>query len=273
MKKLVLLLAAGLVAGLITTGCDSWTRTPPTLISPEEGEVFQTEAPSFSWEEQGRIDSFRIEISTDSSLGALKIIDEELTATSYALNSTIFEGLPRGKYFWKVANIMGGVELWSEERTFQIDHDLPELNLDTTYYPLALGYKWVYQNWIDDEVEDTNSVEVTEVTNNSELTTYTITIVPSHGMSFDLPSPTILFGNLLYPGLDSVSGSEDTLHVYSSSSGVSETPWESSNTTDRVKGLGLLYQYIRYSDWNVEQTFEDRLLYFIKSEDTVWTAD
>jgi hypothetical protein len=275
MKKLVLLFAAGLAA----IGCDTWTRTPPTLISPEEGEVFQTEAPSFSWGEQERIDSFRIVISTDSSLGALTLIDEELTATSYALNSTIFEGLPRGKYFWKVANIMGGVELWSEDRTFQIDHDLPELDLDTTYYPMTIGYKWIYQNWCDGTVYDTNQVEITSISKIGIRTLFTFTVTSQTGMEdfqYDLSTSDFIFGNLMYysPGrVYPIRTSYDTLTVSSSSSGVWETPWESWYSGKRIKGVGLCSQQNEWQDYYYYQIYEDYLLYFIKCEDTVWTAD
>jgi len=252
------------------------------LHSPEDEAVFTEDTPTFAWGNQERIDSFHIVIWADSSLGSLTLIDKLVTDTTYTIPSSIFEGLPRGKYFWKAANIMEGVELWSEVRFFQIDHDLPALDLDTTYYPLALGYKWVYQNWVDGDIYDTNSVEVTEIISETYQITYTITTISTIGMqdfSYDLPQQTILLGNLLYcyRRVNSVTGSNDTLHLHSSESGAGvETGgyWSSSTTRNRVKELGLLYQEWTYwaEAWG-EQTFEDRLLYFIKGEDTMWTAD
>jgi hypothetical protein len=277
--RVVKVLSALCVAILVMGGCDNWLRIPPTLRSPEDEAVFTEDTPTFAWGNQERIDSFHIVIWADSSLESLTLIDKLVTDTTYTIPSSIFEGLPRGKYFWKVANIMEGVELWSEVRFFQIDHDLPALDLDTTYYPLGLNYKWVYQNWVDGDIYNTNSVEVSSIEEVGNKTVFTLTITSQTGMSdfqYDLTSSAFILGNLMYYGSGRfypLCASKDTLTVSDYDSGVSDTPWNYYYSGKRIKGLGLRSQKSEWEDYYNYQIYEDYLLYFIKGEDTVWTAD
>jgi hypothetical protein len=113
--------------------------SPPVLISPVNGAVFDTVPPTFIWSSDSLSKGYLFRIWTDSTTE----VDESLEDTTYSMPQGSFDGLAEGTYNWAAATISAeGVEFWSETWRLIIERPEPVTDLDTTYFPFGRGYEW-----------------------------------------------------------------------------------------------------------------------------------
>ncbi len=155
---------------VLIIGC-SMEPDAPKLISPQEGEVFDMIPPTFIWSSEEYAEGYAIivdETPPDLSdlIGPMPFSDE-LADTTVTMHQEAFDLLNNTTYYWHVASLWtenGDTSYnWSEWRTFVIKKpEEPQgLDLDTTYFPFGLGYKWCYES-NNGGVYDTFTVEVTD---------------------------------------------------------------------------------------------------------------
>ncbi len=294
--RVIKVLSAFCVVILVMGGCDILDPNLPRLIYPEEGEVFTVEAPTFEWSSRNRAVSYKIHVY-DFSPDDKTLIETETQDTTFALPQDLFDGAPSGNYFWKVASISeDGDNFWSDLHSFNFDKTIPEINLDTTYFPFGLNYQWIYEHiytdsdMYSDSIYDTVIISCTSVATDDYYETYILEI----GF-FDVGEKVVIFGNLvsvfdqskislfpqeeyshLYPF--SYDYSKDTLILNSGySSWVGQYPREGSYHVYRVQGIGVVKEEISEGPVPKAQgpfTYDVyRLLYFIKGADTVWRCE
>ena len=146
----------------------------PTLTAPENGTVFDTLPPTFIWSWEEFADDYVIRIYMGSSTD----IQDTLAGTTYAMSKTLFETLLNGTYNWAAAAMSEDGELfWSESRSFVIDKpEEPQgLDLDTTYFPLGLGYEWCFERYARSEGDDGEG----QTWNFDRYDTFTVSIIDS----------------------------------------------------------------------------------------------
>ncbi|MCK4231583.1 hypothetical protein KAX21_01410 [candidate division WOR-3 bacterium] len=156
---------------LAFSGCTHVVNVPqiPTLIVPEDPAVFEAEPPTFIWTSDSLFlaDAYIIIILKDSLRSEDTLVYETLEDTTYTMPQDIFNSADSGTYCWVavVHWIDGNVETTAhgDPRTFVIKKpEEPQgLDLDTTYFPFGLGYKWCYES-NNGGVYDTFTVEVTD---------------------------------------------------------------------------------------------------------------
>jgi hypothetical protein len=287
------------VVGLIVS-CQVEYPEPPELISPQDGAVFDILPPTFIWSRENSLDNYVIRIAKDNFLTGEIIVDDTLEDTIYHMSENDFEIALNADYFWSVAPLdaQGGVT-WREFRKLTLNKPIPELNLDTTYFPFGLNYNWSYETYTlheewtwpyPDTTYDTIAWEVVDslllgnewrfILQNDESFLDTVFIRGSKIFIFGewLPLKPVT-GN--YGSGIKVGYRKDTLYVTSHTAGSymwDETLtayWECDQSYSRIKGIGLIYEDSYYhevfgqngSTWTY---WKSSLLYFCKGTDTVW---
>ena len=295
MKRALRLVA--ILAGIAAiSGCQrSEPPQSPELIAPEDGAVFETEPPTFIWSSDALAEDYVIRIYMGSSTD----IQDTLSDTTYAMSKTLFETLLNGIYNWAAAAMSeDGESFWSESRSFVIEkpEEPQSLDLDTTYFPLGLGYEWCFErhNWGHYDFEewdsyDTFTVSVIDSTWSSNSDTLLLDLDQDcwHRF-FDFPcAPIVILGNKIRVkggyvpitppdtswtdgiGWIEIGYNGDTLHYYA----IWEPYYEEFEdfSVKRIKGIGAVLQSSDYwgKEWYSDH-IADRLLYFYNRQDTVW---
>lgn len=297
---------AAILAGLmlIFSICQQEEPEAPTLISPEDGAVFDTIPPTFVWSSDSLADDYMIRIYTDSTTE----LEDTLQDTTYTMSNDLFETLTIGTYTWAAATLSTSDEpLWSESRTFIIDKPEPgTLDLDTTYFPFGLGYEWCYErhdwgyNAYVDPVEewDTTYIYTIKVTDSSFLgDTLFLQLEEQGGRLEHLQNPVRIWCDTIkvrmkfagitatrhllvikpdpdsfYPGdYVSIGYNYDTLII----SGCYEfTPSRySTRYITRVEEIGALRESYYSVVPDASMSVTDRLLYFYNGQDTIYKSD
>jgi hypothetical protein len=297
--------------------CEVWTfnvdkSSPPPapiLIAPEDGAVFDLEPPDFIWHKDSEVTNYVIRIVKDAFFTGEKIVVDTLKDTTYTMTQEDFEIALNADYVWSVASLyLKGGLTWREFRSFTLDKPMPELDLDTTYFPLGLNYEWAYERHLwGADYSDPNNPDPPVW---DYYDTVTITVADSvfgvNGWEFylegylfrDVGYTVYIFGNRVLvfdeekiPFNPEATGpvdpnqgveiiySSDTLNL---SLKLSET-WEpigeswSERTTSRIKGIGVVAQLFESwsygHGWEKESNVVDSLLYFYNGKDTVWRRE
>ena len=132
--------------------------TAHALISPADGSVLDTVPPTFTWSSDSLSYGYLFRIWTNSTTE----VEDSLGDTTYAMSQEFFDGLVEGTYNWSAATVSAsGKKFWSDAWSFIITRPEPVIDLDTTYFPFGLGYKWCYES-NNGGVYDTFTVEVTD---------------------------------------------------------------------------------------------------------------
>ncbi|HEX2869521.1 MAG TPA: aryl-sulfate sulfotransferase [Ignavibacteriales bacterium] len=88
----------------------------PVPFSPKDNEIVNGEASvTLSWGTKGIVQTYNLQVSTDSTFSNPKVDIKDLTATSYTLSSLA----NNAKYFWRVNNSnSAGISEWSTVNKF-----------------------------------------------------------------------------------------------------------------------------------------------------------
>jgi hypothetical protein len=159
---------------LIILGCEKPVPQAPTLIEPEDGAVFDTLPPTFMWSSDELADEYVIRIYMGSSTD----IQDTLGDTSYSMSGSLFETLLNGTYNWAAAAMSEEGELfWSESRGFVVNkpEEPQDLDLDTTYFPLGVGYQWCFERYERSEGDDGEE----QTWDYERFDTFTVTVTDS----------------------------------------------------------------------------------------------
>lgn len=267
---------------------------PPTLLFPQKDENIST-APTFVWQKEPLAEYYRIKVYGQDLPMPDTIISDKTSDTAYSLSEEKFRICYNGKYLWQVAAVAPGGEIfWSEPQEFYFNKTIPEVDLDTTYFPLGLNYKWIYEVYGGEPGSsypyDTITVQVTDSSavfngwnfvfdgafldvGNTAKIVDNIVPVFSHHKSYLEPDQ-------IKKGDFTIGFRADTavLSTFSNHSDYPYGGWESSTSVTRLKDLGAIYQeylYYTYDEHHnpIYMEYEyDRLLYFIKGQDTVWKS-
>lgn len=192
------------------------------------------------------------------------------------------------KYTWKTIAVVGVLFLLMIRCTENEDIG-DTTDLDTTYFPLAEGYEWVYERrspaWSGSRY-DTFSIRVRSAIEQSDGW---LRFHLEGGSFEDVGNPAMINNDqvIIFEGLDTIAlipqvtdnePSEisagytgDTLnlsHIYY------EDLYYYSHSTRRLKGMGVIFQEYDqslppYTQVHYEESYRDRLLYFRKG-DTIW---
>jgi len=281
----------------------------PLMISPEDGAVFDVARPGFVWHKVNSASSYVIRIVKDAFFTGELLIEDTLTDTAYTMSQNDFEVALNADYVWSVAPLYSeGGPTWREFRGLTFNKPMPALDLDTTYFPLGMGYEWTYQRHIwgaDYSDPDDPDPPVWDY-----YDTITLRVADSvfgvNGWEFhlegylfhDTGDTVYIFGNRVLvfneekiplnptatgeiepnQGVEIIYRS-DTLQL---SYKLSET-WEpiggswSQRTASRIKGVGVVTQLSESSSyghgWSKESNTVDTLLYFVKGQDTIWRRE
>jgi|GEM_PF-1354968 len=297
--------------------CEVWTfnvdkSSPPPapiLIAPEDGAVFDLEPPTFIWHKDNSASSYVIRVVKDAFFTGEKIVVDTLKDTTYTMTQEDFEIALNDDYIWSVAPLypQGGL-IWREFRSLTLDKPMPELNLDTTYFPLGLNYEWAYERHLwGADYSDPNNPDPPVW---DYYDTVTITVADSvlgvNGWEFylegylfrDVGDTVYIFGNRVLvfedekiifnpqatgprganEGLE-ITYSQDTLNLSEAFLETWEPIGESylRKAVSRIKGTGVVAQLYRSSSsghgWEKESNVVDTLLYFFNGKDTVWRRE
>lgn len=163
---------------------------------------------------------------------------------------------------------------------------------DETYFPAGQGYQWVYsrQNFVADEDADsvyfdTVTVRIVSTDTSDGWTAYQleggyyldvgdiITIGDDRVLVFDGADTVPLVPPADFEPRDDVIGyglgyrdSILTISLYSGGGYVLLV-----NSTERLKGVGVINQMAELRSPPHYEGYIDRLMYFIKAQDTVWS--
>jgi len=303
----------GVILASIFGGCGREVDEEPLLIAPQDATVFDLEPPLFIWHSYPFAEGYVLHISKDDFITGELLVEDTFEDTTYALSDDLFEYAINGEYVWSVAPLIDSDKVgWWEFRIFTIDRPLPQLNFDTTYFPLGLDYQWVYERHVwgaycnptypEPEEWDyykTITIEVTDSMVGDDGWVFYVNEAFQDGTPFHNQGDTIhifrtqilVFGNYKIPLLPQATGPKQTnegleviyekdtlclvLKEWYSYGPVSDQTYIRS--TSRLKDVGVIRQFYEdsYSGHccGGEQNIEDRLLYFIKGADTVWRAD
>ena len=266
--KVIKVFIAGwlLVLGII--GCQREEEFPqaPILNSPQDGAVFQDQAPVFIWQSVDEATEYIIRISKDSFTDGDLLVEDTLADTTYAMPQNVFESADTGTYTWAVACLLEDEEpCWSESRTFQIENQIEETvaqRLYSTYFPMDVDYEWVYERevlyWDDSGDLEPYYSEEYEVT----VKVDSMTVLKDGWVIFHLNSDFFLdVGNdVLTNGYKIVINDDaDTI-----STDTYQGDFGRFKEMKRTKGLGVVYQ----REGCYEESI-DHLKYFRKG-DTIW---
>lgn len=287
----------------------SYPPPPPILIAPEDGAVFDLEPPDFIWHNDNSATTYVIRVVKDAFFTGEKIVVDTLKDTTYTMTQEDFEIALNDDYIWSVAPLypQGGL-IWREFRSLTLDKPMPELNLDTTYFPLGLNYEWAYERHLwGYDASDPDNPDPPEWDYYDTIVVRVVdSIFGSNGWEFylegylfrDVGYTVYIFGNRVLvfdeekiPFNPEATGpvdpnqgveiiySSDTLNL---SLKLSET-WEpigeswSERTTSRIKGIGVVAQLFESwsygHGWEKESNVVDTLLYFFNGKDTVWRRE
>jgi len=278
----------------------------PQLISPEDGAVFETNPPIFIWSFDSLTAGCVIRIYAESST----TLEDTLQDTAYTMSIEMFDTLENGTYSWAAANLSKLGELfWSNSRTFILNKPV---DLDTTYFPLGVGYEWCFQRYERSEGDNGEG----EVWDYECFDTFTVSVVDSFWkgdtMCFTLETEKNLYqmpGMLPYCHWDLYGEArvyEDRIYLVIWMTMVDLVPDPTSlpdfmsyrgdilyssydywdpHTTEyisirRLRGIGILSQTHNYwfagdiPPYPYAELYEtDRLLYFYNGRDTVYKAE
>jgi hypothetical protein len=166
--------------------------------------------------------------------------------------------------------------------------------LDDTYFPMGIGYQWVYlrQNFTITDGTDSVSFDTVTIKVSSAVTTDGWTTYQLEGGYFEDVGEKVVAnedGILAFGGADTVPlvppedfkarddvigyglGYRDsvlTISLYSGGGYVLMV-----YTTDRIKGVGVISQTAELRSPPHYEGYIDRLMYFIRDQDTVWRCD
>ena len=106
--------------------------TDPRLVSPTEEACVNTTTPSFSWEDDGGIEIYRVEISKTKDFNTILLSDETIDT-----NYTCSTSLDNGRYYWRVISTdINGITHTSEVYTMTINTFIIAVDLPT---PIAIS--------------------------------------------------------------------------------------------------------------------------------------
>jgi len=301
MKRYARLIAVLGGIGLIASICQE-PREPqaPTLVSPEEASIFETLPPTFVWSAEPLAEDYVIRIY----MGSATDIQDTLGDTSYAMAQEVFDNLADGTYKWLVAARSESGELfWSDERSFVVDKLQEPTGLDTTYFPLGLGYEWCYEQY-NYRFSDEDSPMV-----KTWYDTFTVIVIDSFGQSnslqfllegafMDLSNPVKVLGDEIevwgvwdasadtIPLIPPESTWTDWQYLRTTYEGdilcleSSFDPWGNDNEwvaedIIRKRGIGTIQQLFDagHSSGMYYNFTSDRLLWFYNGRDTVYKAE
>lgn len=292
---------------------DKSSPPSPILIAPEDGAVFDLEPPEFIWRSVSLAKAYIILLHGENLPYGDTIVVDTLEDTTYALPWEVFEGCYNGNYKWCVASLATTNQaFWSNERSLSFNQPAPQLDLDTTYFPFGLEYKWIYEEYGDyydlygsGEWYDTITIRVVDSTFVSNGWSFDLEGWSQQGFEtvtfLDVDNPARIVGNqILIFGSRKIFLTPEPIKEVKSEGGKTftfeisykgdtlrlldkmEEFWDPIGGHDivtsvsRVKGIGVISQ--SHSDWSggsvwYGYTYWHNLLYFIKGEDTVWTSD
>lgn len=96
-KKLLLLLAIGMLLGCEAIFVDNISNTTVTILAPTTGTTVSAGTTNFNWNAVDAADLYQIQIATPNFSNASQIVvDTTVTKTSFSKNMTI------GNYQWRV---------------------------------------------------------------------------------------------------------------------------------------------------------------------------
>lgn len=270
----------------------------PQLIQPLDGEGFESEPPTFIWLAEPLATSYWLVLYGTTTPFPDTLVSDTVADTNYTLNQKLFAESFNGDYTWKVASISTAGELiWSESRNLAFKKPLPALDLDTTYFPFGLEYEWVYESYNEGwdhygggEWYDTVTITVLDSTFSANGWAFELEGVYQYGDDsyafWDVGKHVYIYGEVVavfnkekinldpeprgsYEEGFEVSYKNDTLYI--ASYNPSNYSYSRSSTY-RLKGIGVVKQsHYESRDYGwVGWSADDRLLYFIKGQDTVW---
>lgn len=287
----------------------SYPPPPPILIAPEDGAVFDLEPPDFIWHKDSEATNYVIRIVKDAFFTGEKIVVDTLKDTTYTMTQEDFEIALNADYVWSVAPLyLEGGLTWREFRSFTLDKPMPELDLDTTYFPLGLNYEWAYERHLwGYDASDPDNPDPPEWDYYDTIVVRVVdSIFGSNGWEFylegylfrDVGDTVYIFGNRVlvfdevkirlhpepvervdpYNGVE-ITYSEDTLFVSDFYHQTREPVgfYSTKQIASRLKGIGVINQsYIHEAmghGWGEGSNVVDSLLYFYNGQDTVWRRE
>jgi len=268
----------------------------PVLISPNEGEVFSTEPPTFVWCSNLIDGEYIIRISRDNRT----VLQDTLSDTTYTVSDEDFKVFYYGEYEWNVA--YSSTMSWSQPRSFEVEKSI---DLSGTYFPYGLGFEWTYETYSFScykydisESYDTFNVQVVDSFSTPEYLVFqleyssgsidTVKIFGdsiSIGLTFVYPSNDT-FINVFNPEPNHYyTGSmtcgyyyrADTLHFYHDENW-SDGYWKLDEY--RLQGIGLVKNnkgqgegWMGGDQYYEEERSINTLLFFYNGQDTVYKAE
>jgi hypothetical protein len=182
------ILCLGLAA--ILPGCDNFPSPAPVLISPGDETEFDSLPPTFVWSKE-EVKEYYLTVFKDSLWSNNILIWDTLENTTFAMSKTDLASTDSGRYVWTVfvKDTLTGRTMYQSPHNFRIKRFLFPLDLDTTYFPLGLGYEWIYQRHdLENDSYDTLTVTVTGLEKISDTLVFTLS-----GQMLDINSPTEVF--------------------------------------------------------------------------------
>lgn len=293
--RVVKVLSALCVAILVMGSCDTNQLEAPVPISPIDNQI-EDGSVHLSWESvEGRL-LYEIEVADNKRFKDV-IFYQVLKDTFCSVSADSFEY--DQVYYWRVAAWDdNGLGDWSETESFSFEH-IP-VSLDTSYFPLAEGYEWIYEihgyirsKYDDEDHYDTLIVKVDSISvGEYELIFYLNYRYSDVGSQVEIvndsleinwywsnpikivipiiPEPVSIhekYGNYSYANMD-IFYQGDTLYI--SDDEYYEMDGYYGYSTQRLKGIGVVSEH----DWfRMDGAYEEghhlQLLYFVKG-DTVW---
>ncbi|MBD3286849.1 hypothetical protein GF359_09475 [candidate division WOR-3 bacterium] len=128
----------------------------PNPVSPVDTLALEDEQTEieFVWNSVEAALCYAIEIADNEDFnGALVFGNDELYDTTCKVSTDLFN--LDSAYYWQVsAKGEDSWSAWSETIDFTPIEQDPTLGLDTTYFPLSVGYEWKFRRheWAHDEI-------------------------------------------------------------------------------------------------------------------------
>jgi hypothetical protein len=111
---------------------------PPLPSAPAPGAVIYGGRVEFAWAANPQAQGYRLQLGTEAGFAApLRDLDELRSL------STVLEGLPPGRYQWRLASVRGGADRgpWGVPRSFEL-RPLPPQPKPPTVGDRSIGFSW-----------------------------------------------------------------------------------------------------------------------------------
>lgn len=260
-------------------------KNVPTLISPADGAVFDSLAPTFVWSKEN-VNEYYLMVFKDSLWNNDTLLWDTLLDTTYTMSMSDFISADSGTYKWTVAvrDTASGELIYPSPRSLRIKEFNFPLDLDTTYYPYGLGYTWYYEthSWVHDNYPWDDYGNSCSVVTDSFWVYDTLVFKLNGDVYVKLWNNTIN-GNDLHPDTVTIpnDGGEFRIYYVGDSLLVKEE-FEYAPEGDppdvyekweyRLKGVGLLSSGSGWFGYEYSSGSSSKLLWFFNGKDTVYKA-